>query len=217
MVRGPSTPSGRRSVSGDPLNDQLVQSKAHEEHSCRAKRLDRGCPQQLLQEHTARLHQLHGSICAPDDRVNTDNLAECLRGMLTSRPWQPSRRPPPSKSTSTSQPWPVRGCHSAALTTLPSSALACRRLREILVLEKQVREHLRVGSPLDEDLQRLRHALEERTQRLIEADVAYVVERDVEQGLWKLIHYKVVEEHRKQLRRVLSLPRQSGDWLSAVG
>jgi hypothetical protein len=65
-----------------------------------------------------------------------------------------------------------------------------------------VREQLRVGHVLDAATAELCAALEDRQSRLIEADVAYVATRDIDQSLWKLVHYRAVEEHRRTLRRV---------------
>ncbi|GLE01084.1 hypothetical protein PINS_up009897 [Pythium insidiosum] len=77
-----------------------------------------------------------------------------------------------------------------------------RRLyREIVEIEKQLRDLLR-SNPLNvHDANLLRSRLTEKAQQLTDVSPAFAAAREIEQALWKPCFYKRIEDFRRRIRK----------------
>jgi hypothetical protein len=71
-----------------------------------------------------------------------------------------------------------------------------------LGLEKELRNLLKKKNPLDKDLITLRETLRDNYEKIIFLDYDLATSKEVEQSLWKVAFYKVIEEFRVQIRKV---------------
>lgn len=73
-----------------------------------------------------------------------------------------------------------------------------------LGLEKELRNLLKKKNPLDKDLITLRETLRDNYEKIIFLDYDLATSKEVEQSLWKVAFYKVIEEFRVQIRKCVS-------------
>eukprot|EP00294_Goniomonas_avonlea_P005526 CAMPEP_0114542662 /NCGR_PEP_ID=MMETSP0114-20121206/1949_1 /TAXON_ID=31324 /ORGANISM="Goniomonas sp, Strain m" /LENGTH=815 /DNA_ID=CAMNT_0001726963 /DNA_START=58 /DNA_END=2505 /DNA_ORIENTATION=+ len=71
----------------------------------------------------------------------------------------------------------------------------------ILEKEKQLRSVLKVKDPSDKAVTVLRNTLRDEYEQLLLSDFDFALEVEVEQGLWKSVFYKRIEEYRKKLAK----------------
>ncbi|KAJ3279734.1 hypothetical protein HK104_001190 [Borealophlyctis nickersoniae] len=79
-----------------------------------------------------------------------------------------------------------------------SSALAL--LSVTADLEKDLRQALKVKSPFEKDVANLRIKLRDAYEQIVFLDFDLALSKDVESNLWKIAHYKIIEEFRKRLK-----------------
>ncbi|TPX66358.1 hypothetical protein SpCBS45565_g04507 [Spizellomyces sp. 'palustris'] len=84
-------------------------------------------------------------------------------------------------------------------------------------LEKKLRQLLKVkgSGPFQEDVQTVRSRLRGELQDVIMLDYDLAATNDAEANLWKLVHYKTIEEFRKKLKEATSRARRAGRSISA--
>ncbi|KNC99523.1 uncharacterized protein SPPG_04914 [Spizellomyces punctatus DAOM BR117] len=84
-------------------------------------------------------------------------------------------------------------------------------------LEKKLRQLLKVkgSGPFQEDVQTVRSRLRGELQDVILLDYDLAATNDAEANLWKLVHYKTIEEFRKKLKEATSRARRAGRSISA--
>uniref|UniRef100_K3X593 DNA/RNA-binding domain-containing protein n=1 Tax=Globisporangium ultimum (strain ATCC 200006 / CBS 805.95 / DAOM BR144) TaxID=431595 RepID=K3X593_GLOUD len=82
-----------------------------------------------------------------------------------------------------------------------------RRLyREIVEVEKQLRELLRANPLNSQDANVLRSRLVEKAKAIADVSPAFAASKEIEQALWKPCFYKRIEDFRRRIRKYASAP-----------
>ncbi|KAG1669143.1 hypothetical protein FOA52_002654 [Chlamydomonas sp. UWO 241] len=90
---------------------------------------------------------------------------------------------------------------AGAQSTTPAPATATATAwASCMELERRLKAESRKRSFWDPEVRRLRLALQSAYEGLIFADYAYAVSKDVEQLIWKSVHYRPIEEFRNRLK-----------------
>lgn len=86
-----------------------------------------------------------------------------------------------------------------------SNLLASKLYIKTQEYEKQLRVLLKKKNIFDKSVANVRNNIRDAYSELLFLDFDYACSKDVEQNLWKIVFYKVIEEYRKQIRKLTSL------------
>lgn len=84
----------------------------------------------------------------------------------------------------------------------PARKQANTLLRKLKEFEKQLNIAVSKNSPFDKQVHIIRQNIKEVVVKIVLQDLNYAITQDVEQSLWKMAFYRVIEDSRKKLKKL---------------